>query len=66
MSFGRTVGLGDDFATIAVALASGQVLAGDTVQLLDNDSSETVTVTVNDLTFDGDARNTGIVLNAGN
>ena len=48
-----TVGFGGDYATIAVALASGQVVAGDTIDLVAGYFDETPTVTINNLTFNG-------------
>src|SRR5215216_6784726 len=57
-----TIGDGGDFPTITAALASGLVVPGDTLALLSGYNTETVWVGIDNLTFSGDASNTGIVL----
>src|SRR5262245_18135116 len=59
-----TIGGGGNFAfaTIAAALASGAVAPGDTLALFPGYNSETATVGIENLTFSGDASNTGITL----
>jgi Ca2+-binding RTX toxin-like protein len=60
-----TIGGGGGFATITAALASGLVVPGDTLVLLPGYSTETATVGIENLTFSGDASNTGIALTLG-
>jgi Ca2+-binding RTX toxin-like protein len=57
-----TIGGGGDFATITAALASGSIVPGDTLALLPGYHTETASVSIENLTFIGDASNTGIVL----
>jgi Ca2+-binding RTX toxin-like protein len=58
-----TIGSGGNFATITAALASGSgVVPGDTLALLSGYSNEIATVGIENLTFSGDASNTGIQL----
>src|SRR5262245_37098723 len=59
-----TIGSGGNFAfaTISEALASGSVVPGDTLALLPGYSTETASVAIENLTFSGDASNTGIAL----
>ena len=57
----RTVGPTGEFATIADAMAA-PVNPGDIIQLQAGYTGESATVTVNNLTFNGDATNTGIAL----
>ena len=57
-----TIGSGGDFATITEALALGSVVPGDTLALLSGYNTETASVGIENLTFSGDASNTGIAL----
>src|SRR5262245_49900268 len=57
-----SIGGGGDFATITAALASGLVHPGDTLALLSGHRSEIATIGIENLTFAGDASNTGVVL----
>jgi VCBS repeat-containing protein len=57
-----TIGDGGDFATITAALASGSVMPGATLALLSGYNTESATVGIENLTFSGDASNTGIAL----
>jgi VCBS repeat-containing protein len=58
-----TIGSRGNFATITAALASGSgVVPGDTLALLSGYSNEIATVGIENLTFSGDASNTGIQL----
>jgi VCBS repeat-containing protein len=57
-----TIGDDGDFATITEALASGRVAPGGTLVLLSGYNTESATVGIENLTFSGDASNTGIVL----
>jgi VCBS repeat-containing protein len=57
-----TIGDGGYFATITAALASGSVVPGDTLALLSGYNTENATVGIENLTFSGDASNTGIAL----
>ena len=59
------VGSGGNFATIADAMASPTVHAGDTIQLFNNYSNELPTVTLDNLTFLGTSGSTGINLTLG-
>jgi hypothetical protein len=56
-----TVGVGGTYASILAALAVAQ--PGDTIDLLGGYNTETVTVGIDNLTFNGAAASTGIVLN---
>jgi VCBS repeat-containing protein len=58
----RTIGGAGNFATITAALASGLVFPGDTLALLSGYNTENATVGIENLTFSGDASNTGIAL----
>src|SRR5688500_2312109 len=60
-----TVGTGGNFATIATAMASVDVLDDDTIELLSGYFNESVTITRQGLTVIGDTSNTGIVLRLG-
>ncbi|HEX5499617.1 MAG TPA: VCBS repeat-containing protein, partial [Thermomicrobiales bacterium] len=62
-----TIGSGGNFATIADAMASGSVLAGDTIELINNYANEAATVTVGNLTVTNAAGSTdsGIRLTLG-
>jgi Ca2+-binding RTX toxin-like protein len=60
-----TIGGGGNFATITEALASGLVVPGDTLALLSGYNTEDATVGIENLTFSGDASNTGIALTVG-
>jgi Ca2+-binding RTX toxin-like protein len=60
-----TIGGGGNFATITAALASGLVVPGDTLALLSGYNTENATVGIENLTFSGDASNTGIALMVG-
>jgi RTX calcium-binding nonapeptide repeat (4 copies) len=57
-----TIGDGGKFATITAALASGLVHPGDTLALLSGYNTEQALVGIENLTFSGDASNTGIAL----
>ena len=57
-----TIGGGGDFFTITAALTSGSVVPGDTLTLLPGYNTETASVGIENLTFSGDASNTGIAL----
>jgi VCBS repeat-containing protein len=57
-----TIGSGGNFDTITAALASGLVHPGDTLALLPGYNTENATVGIENLTFSGDASNTGIAL----
>jgi VCBS repeat-containing protein len=57
-----TIGDGGYFATITQALASGRVAPGDTLAFLSGYTTENASVGIENLTFSGDASNTGIAL----
>ena len=57
-----TIGGGGDFFTITAALTLGSVVPGDTLTLLPGYNTETASVGIENLTFSGDASNTGIAL----
>ena len=57
-----TIGSGGNFDTITAALALGLVHPGDTLALLPGYNTENAIVSVENLTFNGDASNTGIAL----
>ena len=61
----HTVGTSGDYATIADALADPDVVAGDTIVLLDGYSDEVAEITVEGLTIFGGVDSTGIVLTLG-
>src|SRR5262249_15699938 len=58
-----TIGGSGNFATVTAALASGSGgVPGGTLALLSGYNTETATVGIENLTFSGDASNTGIAL----
>ncbi|HEX5500000.1 MAG TPA: calcium-binding protein, partial [Thermomicrobiales bacterium] len=64
-----TVGSGGNFASIADAMASGSVVAGDTIEFIGNYGGENATVTIAGLTFTNAPNTsdigTGLTLGAG-